>query len=197
LLAGLPGTRLDIVVGGLRTNNTKVMDPKLKATLLDHWKKVQERTGLPFSPAALERDNFVYDTEPACRAVVSARLLAPQAELRVFRAIQRAFYERGDDVTQGRVLASVAAAELTEAGYAIDADQFFASWESEAAVAATREDFRQTQHWKINGFPTLVLEREGRLDLITAGYVPVSTLVDAIQEILDHDTSQGAGGTPV
>ncbi|MGH8810054.1 MAG: DsbA family protein, partial [Noviherbaspirillum sp.] len=194
LLEGLPGMRLDIVVGGLRAHNTKVMDAELKSTLLGHWKKVQEKTGLPFSPAGLARDNFIYDTEPACRAVVAARMLAPQAELLVFHAIQRAFYERGEDVTQGRVLASVAAAALTEAGFPTDADSFFATWESDATVVATREDFRQTQHWGISGFPTLVLEREGKLELVAAGYVPMPTLVELLQALVDRDAREPVDG---
>lgn len=190
LLDGLPGLPLEIVVGGLRPYNAQVMDEALKATLQDHWRKVAEQTGLPFSPDGLARENFIYNTEPACRAVVAARMLAPQASLAVFHAIQQAFYAEGKDVTQAEVLGPVAAAALTDSGVPTDAAGFLATWNSEAAIRATNEDFLQTQRWGITGFPTLVLERDGRLDMVTSGYVPMPTLIELLQTLVDRDTSQ-------
>jgi putative protein-disulfide isomerase len=185
LLDGLPGLPLNIVVGGLRTGNDQPVDRALKASLREHWAKVAETTGLPFSPDNLEREGFVYDTEPACRAVVAARTLAPQASLAVFHAIQRAFYKEGKDVTQGNVLAQVTCAVLTEAGVAIDPAAFLALWNAEAARLATREDFIQVQHWEIQGFPTLVLERDGQLDLVIAGFAPMPALVKRLEAMVN------------
>lgn len=185
LMEGLPDTPLKIVVGGLRAYNTQVMDQDLKATLLSHWQHVQEATGLPFSDDALSRDGFIYDTEPACRAVVAARMLAPAATLSVFHAIQRAFYAEGLDVTQGEVLAKVTAAALTQAGFPIDAAAFHAKWMAKETAAATIDDFTQTKQWGVSGFPTLVLERDGELDLVTSGYTRVETLVELMQTIID------------
>ena len=81
LLNGLPDVPLEIVVGGLRANNTKLMDEELKTTLLSHWRHVEEASGLPFSDKVLSDAGFIYNTEPACRAVVAARMLAPAATL--------------------------------------------------------------------------------------------------------------------
>ena len=88
LLSGLPDTQLELIVGGLRAYNKEVMDEKLKATLLEHWKKVEQVSGLPFAPNGLSHAGFIYDTEPACRAVVAAGMLAPDTALDVFHAIQ-------------------------------------------------------------------------------------------------------------
>src|SRR5438046_3726950 len=62
---------LDLVMGGLRAYNTVVMDEASKAVLRSHWLQVGERTGLAFDDAAMRAEGFVYDTEPACRAVVT------------------------------------------------------------------------------------------------------------------------------
>lgn len=188
LLEGLPEMPVHIVVGGLRAYNRKVMDAELKATLLSHWQHVEERTGLPFSRDALAREGFVYDTEPACRAVVAARTLAPTAALPVFHAIQNAFYAQGLDVTQGDVLAATASAALKEAGVTVDAATFLDHWNSEATITATNEDFVQTQHWGVTGFPTLVLERDGQLDLVTSGYTTMPALVELLQQLVDRGT---------
>lgn len=190
LLEGLPGLPVEVVVGGLRPYNKETMDDKLKTTLLEHWHKVAERTGLPFDYNGLARENFIYDTEPACRAVVAARMLAPASQLYVFHEIQRAFYSEGKDVTQGKVLASVCAEAMTESGYPMDEAAFFTTWESKEAISATNEDFLQAHRWGIGGFPTLVLERDGQLDMVTSGYMAMPTLIETLQALVDQGTGQ-------
>lgn len=186
LLEGLPGgIPIEIVVGGLRPYNTKVMDDELKSSLLEHWHKVEGQTGLPFNYDALSRENFIYNTEPACRAVVAARMLAPNVSLFVFHEIQRAFYAEGQDVTQGDVLASVVTKALAEGGYQIDEATFLATWNSDVAIKATRDDFIQVSNWGITGFPALVLERDGKLDMVTSGYVAMPKLIELMLDLVD------------
>ncbi|WP_151637587.1 DsbA family protein [Noviherbaspirillum aerium] len=192
LLDGLPGLRLDIIVGGLRAYNTASMDDALKAKLQNHWKQVGERTGLTLAPAATERKDFIYDSEPACRAVVATRLLAPAACLAVFEAIQTAFYAEGKDVTQTGILCDIAAKAISAAGIPMDQEAFHATFKSEAAVMATYQDFEQTKRWEITGFPTLVLERDGALDLVTSGYVTMPELVELMQALVDAETETTA-----
>jgi len=189
LLDGLPGLPLHVVTGGLRAYNRQPLDPELKATLQTHWRHVAERSGLPFADGALDHPGFVYDTEPACRAVVTARTLAPQAALPVLHAIQQAFYAQGRDVTRPDVLASVAAEAMSAAGIPTEADAFRAQLESAAAVSATADDFARTKRWGVSGFPTLVLERDGQLDLVTAGFLPMPQLVARMEALIDTATA--------
>ena len=130
LLEGLPGLPIEVVVGGLRPYAKNPMSAEQKAEIRGHWATVAERSGLPFALEGLERENFVYDTEPACRAVVSARMLAPETTLYVLHEIQRAFYAQGLDTTDARVLAEVCAAAMTEAGVPTDTSTFLATWAS-------------------------------------------------------------------
>jgi putative protein-disulfide isomerase len=187
LLEGLPGMPVEVVAGGLRPYTKQPMSATQAAEIRAHWQTVAERTGLPFAEQDLERENFIYDTEPACRAVVSARILAPDTTLYVLHEIQRAFYANGQDVTQARVLADVCAAAMTEAGVPTDASTFLATWASEEAIRATNEDFLQVQRWGISGFPTLILERDGQLDLVSSGYVPTPALVELLEALVDSD----------
>lgn len=189
LINGLPEVPMEIVVGGLRAYNTEVMDAKSKETILSHWRKVQEASGLPFVDDALLRDGFIYDTEPACRAVVAARILAPQAVLDVFLAIQHGFYAEGLDTTKGDVLTKLSTQALNKAGVAIDAETFLDMWKSEEAVTATHTDFVQTQRWHITGFPTLVLERAGELHLVSAGFTRTEMLIEQLQSLVDRVSS--------
>lgn len=188
LVTGLPEISIEIVTGGLRAYNRQVMDTQLKTSLRMNWQLVEKRTSLPFTYTRLDQGGFIYDTEPACRAVVTARSLAPQHTLKVFLAIQDAFYRDDRDITQGNVLAEIASASLTATDHPIDAAAFYEVWASEKAVEETRADFQQTKNWKINGFPTLVLQHNGKLDLVTQGYAPVDVLIATMQALIDSDT---------
>ena len=187
VLDALPGTQLDIVLGGLRAYNTEMMDEGKKATILTHWKHVEEASGLPFLSSVMARPGFVYDTEPACRAVVAARILGRDSPsrptLQVLHAIQRAFYAQGRDVTDLQVLADIGAAALTGAGQAIDSAGFLAMLNADATIAQTRQDFSQVQRWGIQGFPALLIEHHASLHLVSSGYAKAAVLMARIGAI--------------
>lgn len=186
LLSGLEDVPVDIVLGGLRPYTSEVMEAEKKAEIRSHWQRVGELSGLPFDDAALGKEDFVYNTEPACRAVASARLLAPEATLAVFDAIQRGFYAEGLDTTQADVLARVSATALKQVGVDIDEPTFLQTWSSEEAVKATHTDFLQTQRWGVRGFPTLVLEQAGELHLVSSGFTRTEQLVAQLQALVDQ-----------
>ena len=168
---------LELVMGGLRPYNMQSMSPAFKDMLRGHWEHVREASGLPFSTKVLERDDFVYDTEPACRAVVAARAIDSARSFACFKAIQVAFYRDGRDMTRPGALADVA----VETGYAFD--EFAAMLESEAMRAATRRDFERTQATGVSGFPTLAVASGGELFLVTSGFAAAGVLDERLVEI--------------
>ena len=64
---------LRVVMGGLRAGNTQAMRPQDREYIRSAWTNVGEASGQPFDFSFFDRDTFVYDTEPACRAVVVTR----------------------------------------------------------------------------------------------------------------------------
>ncbi|MDM0022314.1 DsbA family protein [Variovorax sp. J22R187] len=178
LTARHPELPLEIMVGGLRAGATDVLDDNGKQFRLVHWARVEESSGLPFNRGALlARRNFVYDTEPICRAVVAARRIAPEAnQLAVFRALQRAFYVDGLDTTDGAVLAQAASAELAEQQFTVDAATFHKTWLDSATIATTSAEFAQVQAMGIRSFPALLLEANGQLIEVSPGYAHVDQL---------------------
>jgi putative protein-disulfide isomerase len=169
---------IEIIVGGVRAGATDVLDDRGKQFRLGHWERVEQASGLPFNRKAfLARENFVYDTEPICRAVVAARQIAPEADqLSLFRALQHAFYVDGLDTTDGAVLAQVAVAALEKLGHVHEAAAFHDEWSALATVAATRAEFTQVRALGINSFPALLLEANDQLIAISPGYAPVDEL---------------------
>jgi putative protein-disulfide isomerase len=172
-----PGTRVDLVMGGLRPFNTQPMSAEFKEMLRGHWRHVATASGLPFSETIFERDDFVYDTEPPCRAVVAARNADATKAHAYMKAVQSAFYRDGREVTDAEVLADVAA----ECGF--DRAAFRASLDSPQMREETRSDFATTQSLGVGGFPTLAASYGSQLFLVTSGYVTEDVLEYRLAEI--------------
>ncbi len=186
LLQGLPDLKIDIIVGGLRPYQLEAANAETRATFVAELDRVHEATGLPFLESLRSRDDVIYDSEPACRALVTARMIAPESQLPMMQAIQRAFFEEGRQVNEGDVLAEIGAAALAASSHPIDATEFHARWMTQEMIDATAADFMQTRQWDISGFPTLVLARDGRLDLINSGFMRTEQLVARMQAIIDE-----------
>lgn len=181
-----PGLALGIVVGGVRTGVSDILDDAGKQFRLGHWARVEAASGLPFNrDAFLAREGFVYDTAPVCRAVVTARLAAPAADqLAVFRALQQAFYVDGRDTTDGRVLATVLAEALAAQGIARDAETLHARWCAADTIAVTHADFARARAMGVRSFPALLLETGDGLAEVSPGYAPVAELDRALRRLL-------------
>lgn len=182
-----PELSVSILVGGVRAGATDLLDDTGKQFRLGHWARVEENSGLPFNRKAfMARENFVYDTEPICRAVVTARQLAPEAkQLQVFKSLQRAFYADGRDTTNAEVLADIAVADLQEQGFAVDKAAYLAAFNDPATIAATGTEFSYVRSLGIFSFPQLLLEVDGKLVNISPGYAKVDQLDRALSEALN------------
>lgn len=188
LAARHPGARVDLLMGGLRPYNREPMSAAFREMLREHWNHVAQASGLPFSRTAIDRPGFVYDTEPACRAVVAARTIDSTRALAYLKAVQAAFYRDGRDATDDAVLADIAA----ENGY--ERRAFAAAIESGPMREATRDDFARSQSMGVGGFPTLALVRRGGLYLVTSGYATEDVLEYRIAEIERRVATATAGG---
>ena len=170
--------KVALVLGGLRPGETTSMTATARNEILHHWQQVHERTGQPFRFEHALPDGFIYDTEPASRAVVAAGGLDPAHSFTLFKAIQSAFYAEGRDVTRPDTLADLAA------GIGLDAAVFTQAFDSDDARAKTQSHFMQTRTAGVRGFPTLILKRGERLDRIVAGYMPLDTVRTELDRLL-------------
>lgn len=165
-----------VVVGGLRAFNTRPMRPEDKAYIRDAWTRVATASGQPFDQTFFDREGFIYDTEPACRAVVAVRRRERSKALAMFTAISRAFYSANRDVTDPGVLTEIAA-ELGD-----DAQVFRDEFLAPETRNETVGDFQFAQQAGVSGFPCLVAgTMEGGYTLVTSGYRPLDGLPEAIE----------------
>jgi putative protein-disulfide isomerase len=190
-----PELSLEIMVGGVRAGATDLLDDSSKQFRLGHWARVEESSGLPFNRTAfLARKIFVYDTEPICRAVVTARQIAPQADqLAVFRALQHAFYADGLDTTDGTVLAQLAVAALGKQGHFYQEAMFYDLWLAPTTIFATSGEFARVRAMGILSFPALLLVVGSRLSVISLGYAHVDTIEKQLNLVLTNSVNSREG----
>ena len=174
-----------MVMGGLRAGNTNAMTEKDREHSRGAWTRVGEASGQSFDFSFFDREHFVYDTEPACRAVVTMRRLAPDKALAFKARVSRAFYGENQDTTDVKVLAALAPE------FGIDAERFELEMLSADARNETFRDFLTSQQAGVQGFPLLAAGTEaGGYALVTSGFRPLDGLPEAIESWL-------AAGAPV
>jgi putative protein-disulfide isomerase len=172
---------LRLILGGLRPGTTEVMDAAAKRMIREHWDHVHEASGQPFDYAFFGREGFVYDTEPACRAVVALRRLDPEAAPAFLKHLHQAFYAGNRDVTERETLCDLAAE------FGLDRDRFAATFDDEATVAETGRDFAIARRAGITGFPTLLAGSDADgYAVVSPGYQPWDGVEKLIAGWLAH-----------
>ncbi|MBA3517341.1 MAG: DsbA family protein [Rhizobiales bacterium] len=169
-----------LIMGGLRPGTTKPLDEAGKRTIREHWEHVHEASGQPFDMRFFDRDGFVYDTEPASKAVVAVRRSGMEQALAYLRLVHAAFYAENRDVTNEEVLADLAAA------IGLNREEFLDAFRTEQAKQETWADFAIAQRAGITGFPTLLAGAGDRAEyaIVTQGYQPADRLLPVLERWL-------------
>lgn len=164
------GVHVTLRVGGLRTGQQAVLDDAKRAYILQHWRTVAQVTEQPFEFANALPSGFLYDTEPACRALLVARELDHSRVFAFLQRLQQAFYQENIDITQAQTLRELAG----QAGY--DTQAFCDAFDAPQTRLDTEAEFAWVSRLAVRGFPTLLAQHQQQYALITNGYQPYSTL---------------------
>ncbi|WP_374570075.1 DsbA family protein [Phenylobacterium sp.] len=166
-----------VVMGGLRPGTEEPLSEDAKRSLRDHWTHVTEASGQPFDESVLDREGFIYDTDPAARAVVLLRRNHPNLALEYLRRLQAAFYAENRDVTSLEVLADIAA------DLGVRRDAFLHQLDTVDARQETWRDYAISQRAGVTGFPTLVAgpNDEGVYGVVTRGYAPADQVLAVLR----------------
>lgn len=157
---------IHVLMGGLYLGVSEPMDAEGKARTRHHWERVREASGQPFDFAFFDRVGFVYDTERACRALVTARRIHPPSALAFLRRLQRAFYAENRDLTRTEVLMAIAG----EFGF--DAVRFEEAFDDPDTLETTSWDFNTARKLGATAYPTLLAQEDDKAAAITIGYQP-------------------------
>jgi len=176
--------KIALMLGGLRPRTTAPMTPQQRDEILHHWRDVQAMTGQAFSFEGALPAGFVYDTEPASRAVVTVGAIDPAATFAYFKSVQQAFYVAQRDVTQDGVLKALA----VESG--IDAREFTARLGSDEMRRRTQQHFLHTRQAGVRGFPVLIVSDASGPTRLSDGCRSLEEVRSALDAWLDTRGAQ-------
>ncbi|MFN3580929.1 MAG: DsbA family protein [Pseudomonas sp.] len=176
--AAHPDLDIHLVAGGLRPGHRLPLDDASRDALAEHWEAVAIASGQPFlTPSDLPAE-FIYNTEPVCRALIVARELDAERVWSLVKAMQHAFYADAVDVTKFSALIDLAG----QTGFCREA--FAERFNGEPVRAAVAADFSWTRDLGIAGFPTLLAQRDGQLALLTNGYQSATDVMPLLERWL-------------
>lgn len=156
--------------GGLMAGpRRRPVTPELRAFVTPHDQRIAQLSGQRFGEAyrdGLLRDtSAVFDSEPPIAAILAAESVA-QRGLDMLEKLQQAHYVEGRRVADREVLLALADA------MGLDADAFAAALD-QALGPVVQRHIAETRAWMaqqgVQGFPSLLLERQGRFTPVEVG----------------------------
>jgi len=166
-------TKLSLCMGGLRSSNDQEWTSEFRSFLKQSWTNVHKQTGQIFNFNLLKKESFDYDTEPACRAVLTVQTLDEKKVFSFLHSLQKSFYYDNLDITQTNILANIAENE------GINKKEFLTLFPSKKMQEQTLADKYKSRSMGASSFPSLVfIDEEGHL-YVLKGY-------KSFQEIQKH-----------
>lgn len=154
-----------LIMGGLwPRRRAQPLNEDLRRYLRGAWSNVAALSGQPFAFELLEWTDWVYDTEPACRAVATMRTMSPGDEHRFLSVLQYAFYAENRDLTDDFVYP-----DLLES-FPVATDEFMSTMRSRDLEERTDADFTEARELGAAGFPTLLLRDGQSVVPLTRGF---------------------------
>ena len=177
---------ITLILGGLHAYDTFPMDEQYKLNIKHHWQDVNKTTGAVFDYRFFDRKDFVLDTEPACRAVVTIRRIKPSAALSFYESISRCFYSENKDTTDVETFKSLV--ERLD----INFQEFSEKFNSTEIKNETKDDFQFSKKIGVTGFPTVLLKENDKLRILTTGYRPYTLIQPMLIQWLNNGLSNSS-----
>ena len=162
------------VMGGLRGGEEQPMSDGLAEMIQGAWNRIEGSTGQPFNHELWRQHRPLATTLPACKAVLTARLMDPKTEWPYMVGMFKAYFNEAMDPSQRETHLRVAGQE------GLDRGEFSAMLDSNEVEEALQKDLSTTRRFGITGFPSVVLTVGDTHYLISPGYQPIETMRRAI-----------------
>ena len=176
ILTSLPqNLTVEYLLGGLAPDNDNPMSPETRKFIMDNWRRVQDivpATEFNYEFWRLNRPKR--STYIACRAVISARIQNPKFERTMIDAIQYAYYLKAQNPSEEIVLFDLAD------NIGLNVQAFKKDLNSPRVNNYLKKEIEFSRTMPINGFPSLVLSKNGTLTQIRINYLNANFNINQI-----------------
>jgi len=137
-------------------------------------RKTGQQFGDAFKKKIVEDASFIYDTEPAARAAVTARALSQETdaclEVAFVNKIQQAFFIEGRDINKRETFVAIAES------LGLDSEEFSALYESKAMKASVVQQFTEARVLGVASFPTMLYKQGDLIEVLSGGVESLDNL---------------------
>ncbi|RNI24517.1 DsbA family protein [Rufibacter latericius] len=169
---------VQVLVGGLNPYAQDPLTSPEKDRLAVNWHRAQGKSHLPFDYSFFLQKSTFYDTEPACRALLTVRHLRPGLSLEILRALHSAFFADGLDISNTHVLVEVLRP------FGIPENLFLAVFETDEIYQQTQDEFDLVEQMGVNTLPSVYLDHTQGPRLISRGFCELPELEDRLIQAL-------------
>jgi len=166
------------VMGGLAADCDEPMPVPMQRYLQSTWRSIEARTGTQFNHDFWTHCAPKRSTYPACRAVIAAGYQGEQRIGEMIKGIQTAYYLEARNPSELDVLYDCAAT------IGLDVQRFEQDIHSNRVNEALARDFAIRDQFGVQGFPSLILQHDGDIISISAGYCEAQQVLARIQAAL-------------
>ncbi len=173
----------EVLSGGMVTGSRIGPATDMAQYIRGAHKRVEEMAGVKFGRAFLDgtlsNPEAIFNSIKPSQALTAAKQLRPDVAVSMAHAIQQAIY------VDGQLPDVWATYEVIAIKLGLNDDgQFLALAQSDVIEKATQAEFGQVQAWGVTGFPTLVLDFEDKLYLLSQGFSPAKSISERIERVL-------------
>lgn len=178
-----PDITIEVLSGGMITGDRIGPLIDVAPYIRSAYKDVENASGVKFGQPFLEElfgEAQMYMTSiPAARALAAFRILQPDGnQLRFAARIQKAIYGEGmhpdDEDGFGNL--------VTEFG--LDKARFLDVMRSDDAAKAADADMQRSSQMGVTGFPTVFVQHNNQLSIISRGYKDYASLEQSLQGVV-------------
>lgn len=168
------------LLGGLAPDSNEPMPDATRNMVRQNWQRIEQAIpGVQFNYDFWENCEPRRATYPACRAVIAARQQGETFDVLMTQQIQQAYYQHARNPSDESTLIELA----TEIG--LDQQTFSDDLANNATQQALLKEINQSRALGVNGFPSLVMECNGRYELIRTNYTNADPMLNQIRAILN------------
>jgi putative protein-disulfide isomerase len=168
------------LLGGLAPDSNKPMSEATRNMVRQNWQHIEQAIpGVSFNYDFWDNCEPRRATYPACRAVIAARQQGDAFDDLMTQQIQQAYYLQARNTSDNSTLIELA----SEIG--LDQEVFADDLASNQTQQSLLDEISLSKSLGVNGFPSLVLERDGRYELIQTNYTKADSMLSQINILIN------------
>lgn len=175
-----PELPIKVISGGLFTGSKKQPMSSI-AHIPESNARISKVTGAVFGKRykkLLNKGSFVMDSDDAAKGFAALRYFASQESLELASAMLNAFYQDGKSLSETSTYEEIAILNN------LNPESVVSRFQSIESIDDAQKDFREVEKLGVQGFPTLLLQRDNEFILLNNGVLTIDEIEKRLKNLI-------------